>query len=78
MIIDSNLLFGVLSVASAGTLPDIVDAKKPGDAILDELLRRDPFPASLSPDLVEREMAFMRNSVLGLAASLDASTPKSA
>jgi len=37
MIIDSNLLFGVLSVASAGTLPDIVDAKKPGDAILDEL-----------------------------------------
>lgn len=48
------------------------------DAILDELLRRDPFPASLSPDLVEREMAFMRNSVLGLAASLDASTPKGA
>lgn len=37
MIIDSKLLFGVLSVASSDNLPDIVDAKKPGDAILDEL-----------------------------------------
>ena len=37
MIIDSKLLFGTQSVASSGNFTDIVDAKKPGDAILDEL-----------------------------------------
>lgn len=37
MIMDSKLLFGTLSVASNGTFPDVIDTKKPGDAIGDEL-----------------------------------------
>lgn len=37
MIMDSKLLFGTLSVASNGTFPYVIDAKKPGDAIGDEL-----------------------------------------
>ncbi|MGI6076172.1 MAG: hypothetical protein ACOYD9_07395 [Pyramidobacter sp.] len=37
MIIDNNLLFGILSADAAGALPNVIDAKAAGDAILDEL-----------------------------------------
>lgn len=37
MIIDKTLLFGILAANASGALPDVVDTKVAGDAILDEL-----------------------------------------